>query len=134
MPIIRRARWSRRRGDPWSLALPSGRTAPRRLPPATGKPLRGKECSMSGPYRVGVDVGGTFSDFVILDESTGAIRVLKLPSTPADPSLAVLDGVSRLTASGVPPAAIAFFSHGTTVATNALLESKGATTGLLVTE
>jgi N-methylhydantoinase A len=89
---------------------------------------------MSGPYRVGVDVGGTFSDFVILDESTGAIRVLKLPSTPADPSLAVLDGVSRLTASGVPPAAIAFFSHGTTVATNALLETKGATTGLLVTE
>src|SRR5436853_296904 len=94
--------------------------------PVAGKTLRGRECMMSGPFRVGVDVGGTFSDFVILDESTGGIRVLKIPSTPADPSLAVLDGVSRLAASDVSPSSITFFSHGTTVATNALLETKGA--------
>jgi len=89
---------------------------------------------MTGPYRVAVDVGGTFSDFVVLDEASGAVRVLKVPSTPRDPSLAVLDGVGRLAGDGVPAPSISFFSHGTTVATNALLEEKGAVTGLLVTE
>jgi N-methylhydantoinase A len=89
---------------------------------------------MAGRYRIAVDVGGTFSDFVILDENTGEASILKVPSTPHDPSLAVLDGIGRLTARGVASADVAFFSHGTTVATNTLLEEKGARTGLLITE
>ena len=89
---------------------------------------------MAGRYRVAVDIGGTFSDFVILDESSGEVSILKVPSTPGDPSLAVLDGVGRLAARGVASTEIQFFSHGTTVATNALLEEKGARTGLLITE
>ncbi|HZR99090.1 MAG TPA: hydantoinase/oxoprolinase family protein [Chloroflexota bacterium] len=89
---------------------------------------------MAGRYRIAVDIGGTFSDFVILDETTGEASILKVPSTPRDPSLAVLDGVARLAARGVSPTDVSFFSHGTTVATNTLLEEKGAKTGLLITE
>jgi N-methylhydantoinase A len=87
-----------------------------------------------GKYRVTVDTGGTFSDFVCLDEDTGALSLTKLPSTPDDPSRAILDGIDALRASGLRPEDIAFFCHGTTVGTNALLERKGVHTGLLVTE
>jgi N-methylhydantoinase A len=84
-------------------------------------------------YRVAVDTGGTFTDFVQLDESTGAISISKILSTPADPSVAVIDGVARLLDSA-PENRIGYFCHGTTVGTNALLEEKGVRTGLLVTE
>jgi N-methylhydantoinase A len=87
-----------------------------------------------GKYRVTVDTGGTFSDFVCLDEDTGAISITKLPATPDDPSRAILDGIETLRSGGVAPENIAFFCHGTTVGTNALLERKGVRTGLLVTE
>jgi N-methylhydantoinase A len=83
---------------------------------------------------VTVDTGGTFSDFVSLDEDTGAISITKLHTTPDDPSRAILNGIETLCADGVRPEDIAFFCHGTTVGTNALLERKGARTGLLVTE
>jgi N-methylhydantoinase A len=85
-------------------------------------------------YRVAVDTGGTFSDFVFFDEETGAIAITKVPSTPREPFRAVIRGVEELLARGVAPEDISFFSHGTTVGTNALLEEKGARTGLLVTE
>src|SRR5690242_15718704 len=85
-------------------------------------------------YRVTVDTGGTFSDFVYLNEATGAVSIAKVASTPDDPSRAIVQGVEGLLAQGVAPADIAFFCHGTTVGTNALLEGKGAHTGLLVTE
>jgi N-methylhydantoinase A len=85
-------------------------------------------------YRVTVDTGGTFSDFVYLDEETGEISIAKIPSTPDDPSRAILAGVETLLARGVAPADIGYFCHGTTVGTNALLEGKGVRTGLLVTE
>ncbi len=85
-------------------------------------------------YRVTVDTGGTFSDFVYLNEDTGEISITKLPSTPDDPSRAIMAGVEALLASGVAAADIGYFCHGTTVGTNALLEGKGAVTGLLVTE
>jgi N-methylhydantoinase A len=85
-------------------------------------------------YRVTVDTGGTFSDFVYLDEDTGEVSIAKVPSTPDDPSRAILEGVERLLARGVTPADVGYFCHGTTVGTNALLEGKGAKTGLLVTE
>src|ERR1700730_15387062 len=85
-------------------------------------------------YRVTVDTGGTFSDFVYLDESTGELSITKLPSTPDDPSRAILAGIETLLARGVPASHIGYFCHGTTVGTNALLEGTGARTGLLVTQ
>ena len=87
-----------------------------------------------GRYRVTVDTGGTFSDFVYLDEDTGEISIAKIASTPDDPSRAIIEGIEALLAKGIPAHDIAFFCHGTTVGTNALLEGKGARTGLLVTE
>ena len=85
-------------------------------------------------YRVTVDTGGTFSDFVFFNEDTGAITITKLPSTPGEPFQAVLNGVKELIDQGVSAGDVSFFCHGTTVGTNALLEEKGAKTGLLVTQ
>jgi N-methylhydantoinase A len=85
-------------------------------------------------YRVTVDTGGTFSDFVFFNEETGEISITKLPSTPREPFQAVLNGVKELLERGVAPGDVSFFCHGTTVGTNALLEEKGAKTGLLVTK
>ncbi|WP_429810491.1 hydantoinase/oxoprolinase family protein [Ensifer sp. B1-9] len=87
-----------------------------------------------GAYRVTVDTGGTFSDFVYMDEETGETSISKVPSTPDDPSRAILSGIELLLGKGVKPSGISYFCHGTTVGTNALLEGKGARTGLLVTE
>src|SRR5215475_10262519 len=85
-------------------------------------------------YRVTVDTGGTFSDFVYLNEDTGEVTISKVPSTPDDPSRAILAGIELLIDKGVRPADISYCCHGTTVGTNALLEGKGVRTGLLVTE
>src|SRR5450432_3180133 len=85
-------------------------------------------------YRLTVDTGGTFSDFVYWNEDTNEIAIAKLPSTPDDPSRAILAGVQVLLDRGVAPADIGYFCHGTTVGTNALLEGKGVRTGLLVTK
>ena len=85
-------------------------------------------------YRVTVDTGGTFSDFVFFNEDTGAITITKLPSTPGEPFQAVLNGVKELIDQGVSAGDVSFFCHGTTVGTNTLLEEKGAKTGLLVTQ
>jgi N-methylhydantoinase A len=84
-------------------------------------------------YRVSVDTGGTFSDFVVFDEQSGHYRILKVPSTPDDPARAVLNGLDVLAEQGVPSDAIDFFLHGTTVGTNTLLEGRGARTGLAIT-
>lgn len=85
-------------------------------------------------YRVAVDTGGTFSDFVFFNEETGEIAITKVSSTPKEPFQAVLNGVKELLDQGVAAGDISFFCHGTTVGTNTLLEGKGAKTGLLVTE
>ncbi len=87
-----------------------------------------------GRYRLTVDTGGTFSDFVYWDEDANRIAIAKLPSTPDDPSRAILAGVQVLLDKGVAAADIGYFCHGTTVGTNALLEGKGVRTGLLVTK
>ncbi|MFQ5890471.1 MAG: hydantoinase/oxoprolinase family protein, partial [Gemmatimonadota bacterium] len=79
--------------------------------------------------RVAVDIGGTFTDFVLFDERTGELRTFKRFSTPGDPAEAVLHGLSELSG-GEPPSVV----HGSTVATNALLERRGARTALVVTE
>ena len=85
-------------------------------------------------YRVTVDTGGTFSDFVFFNEDTGEITITKVPSTPKEPFQAVLNGINELVAQGAGAKDISFFCHGTTVGTNTLLEGKGARTGLLVTQ
>ncbi|MDP6566792.1 MAG: hydantoinase/oxoprolinase family protein [Alphaproteobacteria bacterium] len=84
--------------------------------------------------RLGVDVGGTFTDLLLFNEQNGELRLLKTPSTPADQSLAIFTGIERLVAeAGVPPSDISALLHGTTVSTNIVLEEKGARVGLLVT-
>ena len=86
-------------------------------------------------YRLGVDVGGTFTDLLLFDTASGHFWRHKTPSTPHDSSQGVLSGVRTITAeAGVDPADIEYFLHGTTVATNAILEGKGARVGLIVSE
>ena len=87
-----------------------------------------------GRYRITVDTGGTFSDFVYLDETTGEVSIAKVPSTPDDPSRAILTGIEQLLSRGVAGDDIVFFCHGTTVGTNALLEGRGAGVALFVTK
>lgn len=84
-------------------------------------------------YRVAVDTGGTFSDFVLQDLTSGKWSIIKVSSTPDDPSRAIANGLNELGDAAIAAAEIGFFSHGTTVGTNALLEGKVARTGLLVT-
>ncbi|MDG5497501.1 hydantoinase/oxoprolinase family protein [Niveispirillum sp. BGYR6] len=86
-------------------------------------------------YRLGVDVGGTFTDLLLFNDTTGAFWRHKTPSTPADSSVGILNGVTAICEkAGITPADVEFFLHGTTVATNAVLEGKGAKVGLIVTE
>jgi N-methylhydantoinase A len=83
-------------------------------------------------WRIGVDSGGTFTDVCLFDEATGRIAVWKVPSTPADPSQAVANGVAEgLAQIAAPSGDVAYFGHGTTVATNALLQHRGARIGLI---
>jgi len=89
---------------------------------------------MTGPYRLGVDVGGTHTDLVLLDISDGSIEIEKVASTPANPALGVLDGVARFVARGRRPETIEYFAHGTTITTNALLEMRGAKVGMLINQ
>ena len=90
---------------------------------------------MTAPrYRLGVDVGGTHTDLVLLDSARGELTVEKVSSTPKNPALGVLEGISRLVAKGIAPGDIEFFAHGTTITTNALLEMRGAKVGLLITQ
>ena len=85
-------------------------------------------------YRLGVDVGGTFTDFLLINESDGSTYTAKVPSTPEDSSIGVLNGVARICEqSGVNPKDIKLVMHGTTVATNAVLTGNGAKVGLLTT-
>ncbi|MBV9006179.1 MAG: hydantoinase/oxoprolinase family protein [Solirubrobacterales bacterium] len=86
-------------------------------------------------YRLGVDVGGTFTDLLLVHDETGQLHRVKTPSTPADPSEGVLVGIDRICEAGqITPSDLAHVQHGTTVATNALLEAKGARVGLITTQ
>jgi N-methylhydantoinase A len=86
-------------------------------------------------YRLGVDVGGTFTDLALIDEETGRTFRAKTPSTPWDQSEGVMAGIHKVCGvAGIEPSEITELMHGTTVATNAVLEGKGAVVGLLTTE
>jgi N-methylhydantoinase A len=95
-------------------------------------------------FRIGIDTGGTFTDVVAVDEATGAILTTKTPSTPRDPSVGVLDGIRKILrlvnqaasvqAAAGPRPAVAAVSHGTTVATNALLQERFPGLGLITTQ
>ena len=85
-------------------------------------------------YRIGFDVGGTFTDFTMLDEDGGSVHYFKVPSTPHDPSEAIETGLAALIdVHSIDPARIRHLGHGTTVATNMVIERKGALTGLITT-
>jgi N-methylhydantoinase A len=85
-------------------------------------------------YRLGVDVGGTFTDLLLINEETGETHTAKVPSTPEDSSIGVLNGVARICdESGINPKDVNRVRHGTTVATNAVLTGKGAKVGLVTT-
>ena len=86
-------------------------------------------------YRLGVDVGGTFTDLLLVNEKTGALHTAKVPSTPEDSSIGVFNGINRVCANaGVDPSQINTVMHGTTVATNTILTGTGAKVGLITTK
>ncbi|MFZ4451683.1 hydantoinase/oxoprolinase family protein [Salibacterium aidingense] len=86
-------------------------------------------------YMVGVDVGGTFTDVTLVDSKNGEIKNHKVSSTPNDPSQAIMNGITEiLQMNEIAPEEVQYLAHGTTVATNALIERKGARTGLIVTK
>jgi N-methylhydantoinase A len=86
-------------------------------------------------YRIGVDVGGTFTDFTLHDDVDGSVRFFKVESTPSDPSEAIENGIRQMLALfGLDAASVGYVGHGTTVATNIVIERRGARTGLLTTK
>src|SRR5580704_17284082 len=86
-------------------------------------------------WRVGVDSGSTFTDVCLFDEDTGRVEVWKVASTPDDPSRGIAQGVAEAIAQvDAVPGAIGYFGHGTTVATNALIQHRGVKTGLITTD
>ena len=85
--------------------------------------------------RIGIDTGGTFTDVVAVDEQSGEVVTTKTPSTPADPAEGFLAGIDKvLGAMGLDGSAVSAVSHGTTVATNKLLEGKVENLGFITTE
>jgi len=86
-------------------------------------------------YRLGIDVGGTFTDLLLFNEETGELKMEKTPSTPADQSIGILNGIHKIVkTAGISPDEIKLILHGTTIATNAVLEEKGALVGLITTK
>ena len=86
-------------------------------------------------WRLGVDVGGTFTDLLLLDRQSGRTHTAKVPSTPKDSSIGVLNGIEKICrAAGIDPHDIAEVMHGTTVATNTVLTLSGALVGLVTTK
>jgi N-methylhydantoinase A len=88
-----------------------------------------------GRYRAGVDIGGTFTDLLLLDEHSGEMIIGKILTTPGDPALAVIQGLQALLGERhLDPATVTATIHGTTLITNAIIERKGARTGLITTQ
>ena len=96
------------------------------------QPPEGK--TLMASWMVGIDTGGTFTDLIAFEIDSGDLRVAKVSSEPDDPSSAVMAALEVLLETGVKSAEISSLVHGTTVATNAILEGKGTKTGLLITD
>lgn len=90
--------------------------------------------SLDRRFRLGIDIGGTFTDLTLLDQERGRLASLKTPTIPADPALGVVNGLQLLKKTGVQPEDISYFVHGTTIGLNTLLQRKGADIALFVTE
>jgi N-methylhydantoinase A len=85
-------------------------------------------------WRIGIDIGGTFTDVALVDEASGGIAVAKVSTTPGDFGQGVIDGIRQgLGAEAIAPANVVLLAHATTVVTNALLEKKGARCGFIAT-
>ena len=85
-------------------------------------------------WRIGIDIGGTFTDVAMVEEGSGRIGIAKVLTTPRDFGQGVIEGILRgLAENGIAPADVALLSHATTVVTNALLEHKGARCGFVAT-
>jgi N-methylhydantoinase A len=96
--------------------------------------VKPRRTARAGGYAVALDVGGTFTDVALVHEASGRLWVTKTPTTPDDPSRGFIAGIDKaLGLAGVEAAALRHVLHGTTTATNAILEGKGAATGLLTT-
>lgn len=103
-------------------------------PPAPAETPR-RAAPSGGGYRLGVDVGGTFTDLLLIEEGSGHAFTAKVPSTPQDSSIGVLNGIERICQqAGIEPTQISHVMHGTTVATNTVLTGSGARVGLVVTK
>ena len=90
---------------------------------------------MSNSHRLGVDIGGTFTDATLIDEATGEVRICKVSSTPDDPSRGFLEAVERiLQEAGLPYTDVGYVVHGTTVATNAIIEGNLSPTAFVTTD
>src|SRR6516165_1095917 len=86
-------------------------------------------------WRIGIDSGGTFTDICLFEEQSGHVSIWKVSSTPSDPSHAVAEGVAEaLVRVAAQASEVSFFGHGTTVATNALIQHRGALTGLITSD
>src|SRR3954453_15961606 len=86
-------------------------------------------------YRVEVDIGGTFTGFCAFDDATNTLHTLKVLSTPATPGAEVMEGLRQLERRyGVPPSQVTYFTHGTTVGVNTVIQRKGIKLCLFVTE
>ena len=88
---------------------------------------------MKSRFRVGVDVGGTFTDAVLISEETGETRTAKVPSTPSDPAVGFVNAVDRILKDRLEPDQVSYLVHGTTVATNSLIEGKTPRTAFVTT-
>src|SRR4029077_19528178 len=143
VPLPRRGRRDghrSRRADRRDAVARSTARARARGPGLQGRDVRSRgrltERKTNMAYRLGVDVGGTFTDLFLVSEGNGGAQFrVKTPSTPDDPSEGVLTGVRRICdEAGIGVGELQNILHGTTVATNAVLESKGARVGLITTE
>ena len=106
---------------------------PERAEPHDGARMVADKTPVAGGVSIGIDIGGTFTDVVCLTAS--ATHILKLPTIRDDPGRAVLAALDMLrTRFAIAPASITSFAHGTTIATNAVLERKGARVGLIATK
>ena len=104
------------------------------LPPGTQALVRRQAPRLGEGYRLGVDVGGTFTDLMLIDEKSGKTHVAKVSSTPKDSSVGVLKGIEKICReASVDPSQINIVMHGTTVATNTVLTGSGALVGLVTT-